>query len=679
METEGYFRARRLVCLTVWALILSLGGVARCGSVTNTLVIDPSTNNAAATAELISALTSALTNPAPVVVNLFSNGVYTFTNAQNGEYGPNALPQIASDVTINGQGATLLGTNTSGRFFYVSGGLSYDTNSGLGLPAGSLTLNNLTLHGGLFDGGTGGGGGAAMGGAIFNQGNLSLTGVTLTGNLAQGGGGFGGSFLGVGGTGGAGISVSNTDTSAGGGGGGFRPVDNGQAAYAITNMYSRPVAQPGVGGGMGMLGGRGSSQPSTYLGDGGGGAYDFVNSQFGYPAGGAGGSYGQSGSANTDGGGGGIGGGGGYGSYSGGSGGFGGGGGEGYNNQGGNGGFGGGGGEGYMGGGGIGGWGGGRGGKDIKGYGFISGGGGGMGGAIFNHRGCVTLTNCTITGNTAAGGLAGYYYVSSQEFSGQGGSGYGGGIFNLNGSVNLVNCTVVSNSTIPGFDNPTNPPSGSADGGAIYSLAYGNRIEDGTESVASVTLANCILAGTITGTNDLVGNQVMGLQTNTSTITFLGKNLVMVKTNLSVATLQGSPTLTTNPLVGPLANNGGPTPTMALLSGSPAIDAGDNAYAPATDQRGQPRILGASVDLGAVETTGPPFITGFSSATGQFQLQFGGNSNLTYSIISSTDLNTPLTNWTCLGPATLVSNNFFQFTDTPPANGPFRYYRVRQP
>src|SRR5262249_38514118 len=38
--------------------------------------------------------------------------------------------------------------------------------------------------------------------------------------------------------------------------------------------------------------------------------------------------------------------------------------------------------------------------------------------------------------------------------------------------------------------------------------------------------------------------------------------------------------------LGPLQDNGGPTPTHALLSGSPAIDAGDSTGCPPTDQRG---------------------------------------------------------------------------------------------
>lgn len=48
-----------------------------------------------------------------------------------------------------------------------------------------------------------------------------------------------------------------------------------------------------------------------------------------------------------------------------------------------------------------------------------------------------------------------------------------------------------------------------------------------------------------------------------------------------------------------LADNGGPTPTRALLDGSPALDTGTTTEAPATDQRGLPRV--APIDLGAFE------------------------------------------------------------------------------
>ena len=61
-----------------------------------------------------------------------------------------------------------------------------------------------------------------------------------------------------------------------------------------------------------------------------------------------------------------------------------------------------------------------------------------------------------------------------------------------------------------------------------------------------------------------------------------------------------------NPLLGPLQNNGGPTRTLALLVGSPAINAGNNARIPVgltTDQRGPgfARIKGVTVDIGAFE------------------------------------------------------------------------------
>jgi hypothetical protein len=65
-------------------------------------------------------------------------------------------------------------------------------------------------------------------------------------------------------------------------------------------------------------------------------------------------------------------------------------------------------------------------------------------------------------------------------------------------------------------------------------------------------------------------------------------------------------------MLGPLQNNGGPTQTMALPSGSPAIDAGnpngctDNkGHLLKTDQRGMPRPDkedSGGCDMGAYES-----------------------------------------------------------------------------
>jgi hypothetical protein len=62
----------------------------------------------------------------------------------------------------------------------------------------------------------------------------------------------------------------------------------------------------------------------------------------------------------------------------------------------------------------------------------------------------------------------------------------------------------------------------------------------------------------------------------------------------------GDLSLVTKPGLGKLADNGGDTQTEALLSGSPAVDAGGMAC-PATDQRGVARPQGAACDIGSFE------------------------------------------------------------------------------
>ncbi len=65
-------------------------------------------------------------------------------------------------------------------------------------------------------------------------------------------------------------------------------------------------------------------------------------------------------------------------------------------------------------------------------------------------------------------------------------------------------------------------------------------------------------------------------------------------------------TIAADPMLGPLQNNGGSTRTLALLEGSPAIDAGSNAFDLEFDQRGDgfPRVIGSAADIGAIESAG---------------------------------------------------------------------------
>src|SRR5207245_3920500 len=117
-----------------------------------------------------------------------------------------------------------------------------------------------------------------------------------------------------------------------------------------------------------------------------------------------------------------------------------------------------------------------------------------------------------------------------------------------------------------------------------------------------------------------------------------------------------------DPLLGPLTDNGGPTPTMALLHGSPALDAGDNAllhgpYALRTDQRGFPRKSGSHVDIGAFEfqfrgaDPSAPTLSATLSANGNlqspnFQLRFSDNlPGATFTVLATTNLSLPFNGW----------------------------------
>jgi hypothetical protein len=174
------------------------------------------------------------------------------------------------------------------------------------------------------------------------------------------------------------------------------------------------------------------------------------------------------------------------------------------------------------------------------------------GGGIENDS-TLTVTDCTLSGNSAASG---------------------GGIVNA-GTLTLTSSTIADNSA-------------SSFGSGIYGGGFG---------MGSVR--NTIVAG---NTAPFGPDIAFGIPSQ-------GHNLIGNGTNgtgFSVTDLVGTSTNPIDPLLGPLQDNGGPTQTMALLSGSPAIDAGDNTGAPTTDQRGFPRIVGSAIDIGARTPTRRP-------------------------------------------------------------------------
>ncbi len=560
----------------------------------------PCSGTGGGVAGLVAAVNTAnneVVNPGGDTIILASACVYTLTNVDNWWYGPNALPAIASAITIEGNGATITRSAVVGtaafRFFYVSGGLS-------GFPSGSLTLHNLTLGNGLAHGGNSdqAGGGAGMGGAIFNQSSLTLSGVTLCdnqavgGNSASGTGAFGGGGIGqdadaqngvVGGGFGGTIPASGglggtAGSGGGGGGGGFA------SSSAGGNGSSAGGAAGGGNSGWGGKGGQDGQATGGSGGDGGGGGGD------GRGNGGLGGDFGGGGHYSNGGGGVGGGGGGNSSQGSGGGGGFGGGAGTG-GHGGGDGGFGGGGGVIPNGVGGDGGFGGGHGALGAGG-----GGGAGMGGAIFNHNGILSLINCTFTANVAKGG------IGATGAGGTNGAGLGGAIFNLEGSANILQSTIAFNTVLN-----SNTLIGPA-GGAVYNLAYLAGTDGGTLStISNIALTNSILSNSTNGSTaaaDLANAQPATVASGMSNIATASvtadHSLVSITSGITLTTLGGNPRLSN-----PLANNGGTTRTLALCAGSQAINAGNAAAPglPSTDQRGTgfARIIGGVPDIGAFE------------------------------------------------------------------------------
>jgi hypothetical protein len=222
------------------------------------------------------------------------------------------------------------------------------------------------------------------------------------------------------------------------------------------------------------------------------------------------------------------------------------------------------------------------------------------GGGIYNGGGTLTVNNSTISGNTAGGGSAngggiynngGTLTVNNSTISGNtiGRLSDGGGIYTI-GSLTVNNSTISGNTAI-------------GDGGGIHNgggtLAVSNSTIAGNVSgrygggifvSGAMTTKNTIIAGNTGFLPDVYGN--IGSQ---------GHNLI--GNSQGTSGFDDTDLLDVDPLLGPLQDNGGPTETMALLPGSPAVDAGDNANPPDFDQRGEgfDPIVGGTIDIGAFE------------------------------------------------------------------------------
>jgi hypothetical protein len=259
---------------------------------------------------------------------------------------------------------------------------------------------------------------------------------------------------------------------------------------------------------------------------------------------------------------------------------------------------------------------------------------GGSGGGILNFIGTATVTGSTLSGNSAghaAGGIfkQGTLNVTDSTLSGNS-SDYGAGIFDAGtlaltastlsgnaagvdggGIYNNDSALTITNSTLSGN-------SASNFGGGIYNVrVFGSSTVTVTSSTLSGNSASNKGGGFIgqTGTVMITSNSILAGNTAPSSpdvaavLTSQGYNLIGDGSDGSgyVGTdLVGTADMPIDPMLGLLQDNGGPTRTMALLPGSPALDAGDPAQLGMTDQRGVVRTDG--VNIGAYQASATAFV-----------------------------------------------------------------------
>jgi hypothetical protein len=277
----------------------------------------------------------------------------------------------------------------------------------------------------------------------------------------------------------------------------------------------------------------------------------------------------------------------------------------------------------------------------------------GPGGAIVAYR-TVTIIDSTFSGNSSSDSLSGggaiynayTVTIKSSLFSGNSADANGGG----GGAIINTAPATIANSTFIG--------NSAAIGGAIL-------------TTNALTIMNSTIAGNtasyLTGGLDIEGNttNLSNMIIADNFVTASGNNedcLLQVGANIGTNTNNliedgtCSPALSGAPSLGALADNGGATQTLALLAGSTAIDAGDDATCAASpvdnlDQRGTTRPNGAHCDIGAYEyvDTTAPAVTAFTAT-------------------SPSNLNVPITIFTASDDATLAGYLITE-SSTPPSAG----------
>ena len=291
------------------------------------------------------------------------------------------------------------------------------------------------------------------------------------------------------------------------------------------------------------------------------------------------------------------------------------------------------------------------------------------GGGIFNDHSVLTVTDCSLNGNSSRSGGG---VFSNGEFSGSatltinnstlGGNSadFGAGVFNSAAASSGSATLVIAHSTLR--DNLAANSGGGifneGDNGGNGILTLTNSTLSGnTAAISGGALHNDGFAGTAVAmiSHSTLGGNTAGSSSTAGTITNqdgtveIGDTILKAAAGANLGVVGGSTItshgfnlcsdngggfltgagdqLNTDPLLGTLQSNGGPTLTHALLFGSPAVDAGNPSFTPPPDfdQRGLgfPRVLNGRINIGSVEmqptaptpTPAPPTPTATATPT----------------------------------------------------------------
>ena len=274
--------------------------------------------------------------------------------------------------------------------------------------------------------------------------------------------------------------------------------------------------------------------------------------------------------------------------------------------------------------------------------------GGGGGGAMFVGSANCTLNDCVLTGNSADvagaisignGNVALNRCTISNNTAGSDGALRNEAYNGLPSTLSLTNCTVTGNTATD-----------------FGQSAITNQSDQATVT-ATLNVVSCTVAGNTAAIEQFaLGGTAVAYLTN-SIFAENGQNFISamlgsetyVSNGFNLSDGNDFTTLNqtgdrnnTDPMLGPLQDNGGRVPTRALLPGSPAIDKGNTIFT--TDGRGFPRPIddpgsinggGNNSDIGAYEFGSSPKALGNIST--RLAVQTGDNVLIGGFIVTGSD------------------------------------------